>query len=64
MITVEKPPKYSSCISCGAKENLYEYLFSIRDDGIKQCITICNNCVAKMYEKSKETKDDKGTENN
>lgn len=58
MITVEKPPKYSSCISCGSKEDLHEYLFSIRDDGIKQCITLCDNCVAEMYNKSKETNHD------
>lgn len=52
MITVKKPPKYSSCISCGTKENLHEYLFSIRGDSIKQCVTICHDCVAEMYKKS------------
>lgn len=54
MITVEKPQEYTSCISCNTKENLYEYLFSIRGDSIKQCITICHDCVAEMYKKSKE----------
>jgi len=53
MLEITKPDEGSSCIACHCDNinMLIELKMAKSDDGIKNCMTICTECLSELFSK-------------
>ncbi len=53
MLEITQPDEHASCIACYCDNMnmLVEVKMAKSDDGVKNCITICTDCLAELFSK-------------